>query len=247
MRMFLAFCISFLTAGCSLLQPPPDLSWDHDPEAIVIRVSGDDGLVPMAAVYNDLPHAVVWGDGRIVWQTYGDDSERLVWQGQLSEQEMADLLQTFVDKGFFRLKSGYAPKEQVYDSSSTNLQVILLNEYKNVSEYHDGAPRRFHELVGLVGSGAGAEGQPYVPKSGHLTASPLTIREGMDLTAVPRWDAAALGLDLADATGIWVEGEALARAWEIVNQKFWSPQVMQGDELYELYLQLPEITGWEPR
>jgi hypothetical protein len=56
--------------------------------------------------------------------------------------------------------------------------VALLAGTYSVGEYHDGAPRAFHELVGL---------------------------------------------DLDEAAGILGEGEALTRAWAIVNLKHWSP------------------------
>jgi len=200
-------------------------------------------MQPEAAYRNEIPRGLVWGDGRIVWRTSNDEHNRLVWQGQLSEEEMADLLQTFADKGFFRMDSHYSPKDEVYDSSSTSLTLNLLAEQKNVGEYHDGAPRTFHELVGLVSSGAGAEGVPYVPKRGYLTAVYL---DSAPKTTMSTWNADTLGLNLDDATGIWVEGDALARAWEIVNLRYWSPHVSQGDDVYELYLELPELTGREP-
>ncbi|MCP4359514.1 MAG: hypothetical protein GY796_16005 [Chloroflexi bacterium] len=247
MRNLFAAIILLLTVGCTLLQPTPDLAWDHDPEALIIQAKSGGGLQPEAAYYNEIPRAQVWGDGRIIWQSRNEGGGRQVWQGQLSEMETADLLQTFADKGFFQLKDHYEPSAQVYDSSSTSLRVNLLAESKSVGEYHEGAPRRFHELVGLVSSGAGAEGQPYVPQAGYLTAALVTPWDGLDTTAVPQWDTAVLGLDLEEAAGVWVEGEALARAWEIVNQKYWSPMVVQGDAYYELYLQLPELTGREVR
>ena len=63
---------------------------------------------------------------------------------------------------------------------------------------------------------------------------------------LPLWDT-AVGLTLADAEeGVWLEGEALAQAWALVNQKYWWPLVAEGDQVYELYLQIPELTGREP-
>lgn len=240
MRKRLITCILLLAAGCSLFQPPPELTWDHDPDTIIIKVTVGGGLQPTAAAFNAIPRAIVWGDGRIIWQTHDDAYNRLVWQGQLNEEEMASLLQTFADKGFFRMDNHYAPKEPVYDSSSTSLRLNLLAGPYSVSEYHDGAPRAFHELVGLVSSGAGAEGQPYIPGNGYLTA--VSLQNG-DPTGLPIWDADTMGLNLDDAHETLVEGETLARAWEIVNQKEWSPLVIQGDDVYELHLQIPELTG----
>lgn len=246
-KTLLTTIILLFTASCTALQPPPALDWDHDPDALIVRVTQGGGMQPEAAYYNEIPKASVWGDGRIIWQTLDGDSVRHIWEGQLSEAEMADLLQTFADEGFFRMDDHYSPKEEVYDSSSTSLTLNLLADSYRVGEYHDGAPSGFDKLVGLLGSGAGADGTPYIPQRGYLTAMWLTPRDGVDTTAIPIWDAAALGLDLDDAYGVWVEGDALIRALELVNRKYWSPTVMQGEDLYELYVQLPELTGKEPR
>ena len=90
-RKILIACILLLTTGCNLLQPPPDLAWDHDPEALIIKATSGGGLQPEAAYYNEIHQALLWGNGRIIWQTRNDDHNRLVWQGRLSEEEMTTL------------------------------------------------------------------------------------------------------------------------------------------------------------
>ncbi len=246
MKTFPLAVLLLLLAACNVLQPPPDLAWDHDPETVIIRVTSGGGLEPEAASRNRIPLGQVWGDGRIVWTETGKNGERLVLQGRLSETEMADLLQTFAGKGFWRLKDFYEPKEQVFDSSTTSVTVNLLAENKRVSEYHEGAPRAFHELAGLVAAGAGAAGTPYQPQRGYLTARPFEPWDGLDTAELPVWDAAAAGLSLEDAMGgVWVDGPALAQAWELVNRKYWSPMVIAGGQPYELYLEIPDLTGRE--
>ncbi len=233
-----------LLIGCNLLQPPPDLSWDPHSEAVIIRTNSGGGLEPMAAHYNRIPDAVVWGDGRIVWQTFGENSERQVWQGQLTEEEMRELLQTFADKGFWRMKPHYDPNVEVFDSSSTSLWVNLLAESKSVSEYHDGAPKAFHELIGLLTAGAGTTGQIYVPQTGYLSLYPIEPSES--LRDIPVWDANAAQISLKDVEDGWVEGAVLQEAWHIVNQGYWSSMVVDDGQYYEIYLQMPELTGQEP-
>lgn len=233
------FFLALFLAACG---SQVSLEWDHSPDESIISLSQGGGLVPLASMYNDFPEAQVWGDGRIIWQTSGANHERLVWQGQLSEAEMTGLLQTFADKGFFRLDSYYRPKDEIYDASTTSLQLNLLEDRYHVSEYHSGAPRKFHELVSLMSSGAGAAGAPYAPQSGFLTAAP----QNRAADELPLWDT-AVGLTLADAEeGVWLEGEALAQAWALVNQKYWWPLAAEGEQVYELYLQIPELTGREP-
>ena len=261
MKTLVAICILFLLTACTFLPSSestrePDsesdisqtssskLAWDHDPEALVIQVFSDiGGSAPTAALINQLYVAQVWGDGRITWVTWTDDFQRQVWQGQLSEAEMASLLETIDDKGFFRLKARYAPRENVMDGSTIGIKVYLLERSQEVSEYDSGAPDRFHELFDLLISGAGADGTPYVPQSGQLDAREIDAREGREY---PIWDATALGLDLHDAARVWVEGDALLTAWEVINQSSSFPIVMQGDTYFELHLRLPEMGMMAP-
>jgi hypothetical protein len=197
-----------LTTGCALLSPleltrepdaeanvtqPPsvELAWDSDPEALVIQVfAGGSGSAPTAALVNELFAAQVWGDGRIIWAAWTDEFQRQVWQGQLSEAEMAALLHT---------------------------------------------------------SGAGVEGTPYLPQSGQLTAREIETEAWMQQTALPLWDAAALGVDLQEAAGIWLEGDALLHAWEAVNRNPGFPIVAQDGRYFELHLRLPDVSVMAPR
>ncbi len=236
----LLFVAGLLTA-CNLLQPAPELEWDESPQALIVRATVGGGLIPQAAAVNDLPRGQVWGDGRVVWTTFNDRGERQVWQGQLSRDELAALLEEFAGKGFWRLDDFYEPRTQVFDSATTSLTVNLLSESKTVSEYHEGAPAAFGELVRLLSSGAGAEASPYTPASGFLTAIPMPA---FNDDPVPDWDAAALGVDLAQAGGgLTVEGPALLWAWQLVNLNQWGPRVQQGAQQYELMLNVPELTG----
>lgn len=254
-----------LTTGCALLSPPeltrePDaeanvtqppsveLAWDPDPEALVIQVfAGGSGSAPTTALVNELFAAQVWGDGRIIWAAWTDEFQRQVWQGQLSEAEMDALLQTVADKGFLRMKARYAPRETVMDGSTTRISVHLLESSQEVGEYVSGAPDEFHELVELHTSGAGVEGTPYLPQSGQLTAREIETEAWMQQTALPLWDAAALGVDLQEAAGIWLEGDALLHAWEAVNRNPGFPIVAQDGRYFELHLRLPDVSVMAPR
>lgn len=245
MKKLLAICILFLITSCG--SQSPELTWDHAPETLIIQVSSSGGgSAPNAALINDLFDAQVWGDGRIVWTTWAEDYQRQVWQGQLSEAEMTALLQTFVDKGFFGMQARYAPEGNIVDGGTLSLSVHLPSTSTKVSEYINGAPSEFHDLVDLLTSGAGVAGTPYLPQSGHLDAREIN-QDMVDKTDLPVWDAAALGLDLHDAERIWIEGDALMRAWEVVNKNYIFPIIVQGDSYYELRLRLPELSIMAPQ
>ncbi|MEZ4590664.1 MAG: hypothetical protein R3D55_05900 [Chloroflexota bacterium] len=265
MKKLVAICILFLITACtsqpsSESTPEPDLdegisqtsaselAWNPDPEALIIQAFADiGGSAPTAALINQLFVAQVWGNGRITWVTWTDDFQRQVWQGQLSEAAMTDLLETIDDKGFFRLRARYAPRENVMDGSTIGIKVYLLARSQEVSEYVSGAPDKFHELFDLLISGAGAEGVPYFPQSGQLTAREIEIDEWREQPERPTWDAAALGVDLQEAQNLWLEGDALTRAWEVVNENPRFPIVEQDGRYFELHLRLPELGVMAPR
>jgi hypothetical protein len=50
---------------------------------------------------------------------------------------------------------------------------------------------------------------------------------------------------LADLLDGRIEGPALMQAWAVVNQQYWSPIVVEGEDYYELFLEIPELTGRE--
>ena len=240
-------CLVFLIMSLFFTSCTPNSDWDHSAETIIIRTTDGGGMEPEAAVYNALPKSQLWGDGRIVWQTQGQNNERLMWQGHLSQDEMAELLQIVAKKGFWGWENHYRPKGEVYDGSSINLTVNLLAESKNVSEYHEGAPRNFHKLVTLISTGAGVEGTPYFPEKGHLSARAFQNSEGANTSDYPFWNAAEANLSLADANGVWIEGDALLQAWEAVNRSYGSPQIVDDGVYYFLFLNIPELSQREPQ
>lgn len=144
------------------------------------------------------------------------------------------------------MQARYEPKETILDGSPIGINVHLLSTSREVREYVTGAPPEFHELFDLLTSGAGVKGTPYLPQSAQLNAREINSRDWTTKTEFPVWDAAALGLDLHDAMRVWVEGDALTYAWEIVNQNSAFPIVVQGDSYFELHLRLPELSVMGP-
>ena len=52
------------------------------------------------------------------------------------------------------------------------------------------------------------------------------------------------GFSLSEAEGgRWIEGSALQAVWDIVNQKPWANTVRDGDNVYQLSLQIPDLVN----
>jgi hypothetical protein len=242
LRLALAALLAAALACNTLLPPRPELTWDPSPDSIVLETYVAGGLAPMNYMRNYIPDARVWGDGRILWvETNG--SGRRVLEGRLSEEELRALLQQFSDAGFFGWEAHYAPPYQVYDAGTTVLMVNLLSTRKQVTEYFEGAPARFHELAALLRSGAGVSGADFTPERIYLTAFPISDTQS---SVEFFWPDQAAGFALAEATaGRYVEGEALLYAWQVVNHGYYSI-VESAGRRYQLVVQVPGVSLEEP-
>jgi hypothetical protein len=243
--LFVIITLVLAALACSTVAPPrPALEWDESPDAVIIEAYYSGGMAPQNWVLNAIPVARVYGDGRIVWVgTRINTRERHVYEGTLTREQMLGLLTQFSDAGFFGWQSLYGPVDTVYDAGTTTLRVNLVSESKSVSEYFEGAPAKFHDLVSAVGGGAGATGAEFVPATGYLTAMPAG--DGTRPSDF-RWPDDEAGFTLAEAVGgRTIEGETLALAWSIINTNIYA-LVESGGQQYQLTLQVPRLSQIEP-
>jgi hypothetical protein len=238
---FVVFVLPAL--ACNTFFPPhPPVEWNATANNVVIQASSGGGMVYEP---NPMPFARLRGDGQFIW-VEGGDNGRHVKVANLSTAQVRRLLQTIVDDGFFGWKDSYSPGV-VYDAPSTCLTVSLTSGSKSVCETLSGAPARFHDLLGLLGSGAGAAGADYVPDRGYLIVKPLGSGSALGGPQVVAWPSQRLGLKLADVgQGQWIEGDALRMAWTVVNNNPMNPILQDGDTYYQAQVLVPGVTGMEP-
>ncbi len=235
------------TGGDSLGDAPPVLAWDDDPNTVVVSGTFCCGFVPYLAVINYIPEVQIYGDGRYIWVEQHENGGRTVRQGQLSQDEIGELLQSMVDAGFFRWDDQYVD-QSVADVADKCLVVNLRGASKSVCEYYRGAPQAFHALFDRLATGAGASGSEFVPERGYMIATPLKsdFQLGGGQTA-SRWDAGLLEVSLAEAgSGTWLTGPSLEIAWQVVNAQPFFPLVEQDGTYYEISLQIPDLSREAP-
>ena len=187
----------------------------------------------------------VWGDGRIIWVVQARDSRRLL-EGQLTSGQLESLLQNIVDAGFFGWEERYYTPGG-HSFPFMHLEVNLIGHSKEVAE-HGGAPEAFYELVEFVKGAAGAEGHEYVPTRGYLTATVLGPPEQIGATPEAQWPDATAGFALEEVVdGRYIEGEALAFAWQLGNQYTWAPVYVESKgDLYTIMVQIPGVSFVDP-
>ncbi len=230
----------------TLAAPRPAVAWDADPEALIVNATFCCGLVPMYVAQNYIPDVQIWGDGRMVWVDQNNAGSRRVLTATLKPDQLTALLQQFVDAGFFGWADNYGDYS-ITDGASQCVRVVLASASQQVCEYYSGAPPKFHNLYAAATSGAGATGVDYVPVQGYVIASPQTFQTPPDPATYLNWPVDSLGLSLAgQANGVWLEGEALALAWRVVNGDSWQPLVREGDDYYLLTVLVPGVTQTQP-
>jgi hypothetical protein len=244
MRPRLALPILVAAAlACNTLAPPrPEVVWDPSSDAVVVSATYCCGLVPPYYAENYIPAVTIWGDGRIIWAEEGRREGRRVREAMLTEAKLTELLQGFVDAGFFGWADHYADY-RVTDLPTQCLRVELASASKQVCEYYSGAPPRFESLYSMVAHGVGLGGSDFVPTQGLLSVWPAQPPSNANPDAYVDWDPVAAGFSLSDVIGRRdVDGNALALAWRAVNRNVWFPLVRDGDDFYYVVVTVPGLS-----
>ena len=219
-----------------------EVGWDPSPTALVIRYYSPYTTASLAGAYNRnyyIPEVQVWRDGRIIW-VKREGIGRRVLEGFLTADQLRGLVQRISDAAFFTWEDKY----YTLGGNSyppMHLWVSLAGQTKEVSE-HGGAPDAFYELRDFLTSGAGAVGRDYLPTRGYLTATP-----DPDVTNAPQWPDATAGITLDQiGDGRYIEGEALALAWQLVNNNPTAPvYVRSNGQAYFIMVQVPGVSFFD--
>ncbi len=220
---------------------PVDLPWNPFPEAVVVSAETSGGFVPALYVTNGLADARIWGDGRYIWVVNNDDGSRSVYEGYLSQEQLLAITNQFENADFFGMQDQYA-NDMVADAPDRCLRVQLIDRVKQVCEYVEGAPPAFHTLYELVVSGAGVDGELYVPSRGYVVTYVLGQAAGQASQADVQLSEDAV-ITMADyLQGAWADGPILAAAWDQVNLRPFGMVVQQGQTYYQVSVQVPGLS-----
>lgn len=219
------------------------IDWNHNSDAKVVEVTFCCGFVPYLYVLNYIPEAQIWGDGRIVWSQVDDNGMRKVRQARLTTAELTELLEEILSAGFLDWDERYEDLN-VADASDRCIKLTLSSIAKQVCEYVKGAPEAFSGLFEKLAGGAGKTGQDYIPSRGYLIAHPVQ-RDANEITVDMDWPSDA-GFSLGEAvSGQWIEDALLQTVWELINGRPWANIVREGENIYELSLQIPDLVKIE--
>jgi hypothetical protein len=221
-------------------------TWNSDPTNLVVSATFCCGFTTPLVRLNYIADASVWGDGRIVWVEYDDQAGRQVLTDVLTPAQLEAFLQQAITAGFFEWEDRYAD-QSIADAADQCLTINLIGQAKQVCQYVQGAPAAFTTLYETVADGAGATGTAFIPAKGYLTATPVDLPPDSNVPVNAEWPAQNLDFSLSEATdGLWVEGEILTTAWEIINPNWQGMILQEGEATYQLSLQMPDLSYTEP-
>lgn len=125
--------MTFLPVGCRVPVTPIPVDWDRRPEALVIEADVLGGPLTTAGAQDRVPDVRVWGDGRIVWVEYDAQGQPTLWEGRLSEEELANLFRFIIEEGFFQWEDWYGPKTGEAGQPAAYITVRMADRAKTVT------------------------------------------------------------------------------------------------------------------
>jgi len=149
-------------------------SFEKRGDRAIIKADSGGGLVPVEVIRQHVPAFHLYGDGTFIALREG-----FVRTGRMSYARALDQIILFASYGFFQMRDLYEPAQQVYDASSTYIELNLVKGQKRVAEYAWGAPGEFRYLYTCLKRSDLGETQEYIPEKSTLFVGLLGPPEGL--------------------------------------------------------------------
>jgi hypothetical protein len=231
--------------GCASLpfvSHVPSLAYSHDPSVVVVEagIQTMSGGPPPIYSCNSVPLLLVWGDGRTFKSDFGH-AGRMTLTGRLDSTEIDVLLALLAREGFFEPQ----PRGVPLPSGGPTWGISLTLRDGVFRQSGNNPPPLLTHLLDAVPAD---HFSPFVPQLGLLVAEEGSRYLLGPTRPIPDWPA-RFGSTLRDATlrGQWIQGDALAFAWGVVNDAAPSvPFIRDGGTVYSVGLQIPGISYFDP-
>jgi len=225
--IIIASCIYFLIYKYD--REHPKAEWDTSPDNVVISYDAFGEID-----YGYIPDFRVWGDGRIVWVERDQNFTRKVYEGYLSQNQLKEIIEQFVDAGYYKWFGG--------GNSSVNISIGLLTSYKQNSF---DANEKISQLAEYLASGAGVKANNFIPTIGYLYVFPVEETEYKNTKFTPvewpenKYESNLENFERSFPNGKEITGDELDFVWQSVNH---SPFIESNGKIYWIAVGIPKIT-----
>lgn len=211
-----------------------NLSYDTDPNALLVQAQTIyPPLPPMMQCYL-LPDLRVWGDGRVVRvMTKGDKREIAV--GQLSANRVVQLLV------FLKQAGALSPwTREMPNPAGSGFSFKVQLKTATVENWSNSAPAFFPKLLDFFSAN---EVKPLVPQQAFLIA---TAGSGPPDKAQDLPTGFSISLTKAMDEGLWISGDVLNFFWDDQNNTLSRHTFRQDGKDYAVALEIAGVGPTEP-
>lgn len=128
--MALLVAVAVVASGCEK-KKPASLDYDQSPNNVIVEYWAGGGL---PAPWDDIVSEFrLFGDGTII-RSDPSSKHLVLLKGQISEENIKELLEKIAEAGFFGLKDEYVNKD-IFDGTSQDITVNLKEGKKKVHIY----------------------------------------------------------------------------------------------------------------
>ncbi len=212
--------------------------WDHDPDAIVVRLDSRPNQESPAFLLNSIPPCTVWGDGRVVWTTSSAPGMEEVLEARIDDAALRAFVEDIISRGFYDWEDELMPPTADNPIVET-ITVALYDEVQTVRRFTLWPQKAFTRILEQCQT---LSSQPVrvMPTAGWISAYEVPPDP-----MAPSWDwppnAPFTLSELAEnGEARWLEGDLATYTWQSARQERGDIQVWErGGRAFQVAITVP--------
>jgi hypothetical protein len=230
--------------------PVPTVSpieWERKPETIVFRADVVGGN-PSFVSRSETPPCTIYGDNRVVWRNELGGFQVQVLFDKLTDEQIRNFITYLtINERFFEFKANADLQPPSSTAPVVETISLSINGTTQKSDGFSSWPTDYYARVLRACKTLSAAPVLFEPQAAWVSAQVVPYN-----TNVPGlvWDDAASGLKLADLAARkdrqWITDRNVKVLWNIMRNAPANTQFIEGDGLYEIALEVPNITRDAP-
>lgn len=249
LSIVLAACNNGTPAGDNSAQSDSAIQWDKSPATVVFRAEVRGGQYEGSFLArNEIPPCTVYGDNRVVWTTEVGGGATQVLFDQVTDERIREFVNYLaINEQFYSYESGVDAQLPSSVSPVVETLTLFVNGDDRRTDALGGWNIDYYERVLASCRNISSEPAIFAPDGGWLSAQNVAYDSGAPLIV---WDANAAGLSFGElaSTGQprWITGSLVQVLWETLRQSAYDVRFDEGDNQYQIALQVPGVTRDAP-